>query len=127
MRAYTRNGGDRIVDLVRQATGVDLLDAAVAIRSGQKLEPDTIDTPQAATVRFFMIEPGVIHSISGISAARTSPGVIDLQIHVSPGDRTSEINSSDDRAGLVVAIGATPEEASARADSAAATIQFTTS
>lgn len=126
IETHTRNGGDRIVDLVRQATGVDLIDVAIAIRADQDHQPETIATPQAAAVRFFLTQPGVIRSIAGTYAARSAPGVVDLQLFVRPGDRIGEISSSDDRIGMVVAIGANAAEASARAEDAAAAIQFTT-
>lgn len=124
VETHTRNGGDRIVDLVRLSTGVDLLDVAVAIRSGQHYQPDSLAPSQAAAVRFLIIEPGIVQSVTGADVARRAAGVVDVQLLVGSGDTVNEVSSSDDRVGAVIAIGASPSEASDRAEHAAEAIHF---
>jgi biotin carboxylase len=124
IETHPRNGGDRIVDLVRQATGIDLLDTAIAIRSGLSHKSEPLSRPQAAAMRFFIVEPGVIQAIDGVHTARTAPGVIDIEIQASPGDRITAVNSSNDRPGLVVAIGSSAEEATRRTEKAVSMIRF---
>lgn len=125
VETHTRNGGDHIVDLVRQAYDVDLLDIAIAIRCGQEPPERAGDTPNhAAAIRYFTAPAGTLCGIEGLATARTSPGVVDLHLDVHPSDHIGDITSSGTRIGYVMTIGQTPNEAISLADQAAANVQF---
>jgi biotin carboxylase len=124
VETHTRNGGDHIVDLVRQACDVDLLDIAVTIRCGQEPSPcaSGLVPHRAAAIRYFQAPPGKLLRVDGLATARTSPGVIDLQLSAHPGDTVEGVTSSDSRIGYVMTIGQTPHEAVSLATQAEASL-----
>jgi biotin carboxylase len=112
-----RAPGDFIVDLVDAAYGNHLGALLVDIASGRtaRVAPRA---GRAAAVRFGTAPPGTVLAIDGVEAARAMPGVVHADVVVGPGHRVGELTSSWDRLGEVIATGATPAEAAARAAAA---------
>ncbi len=120
--------GDRIVELIDLAWGVDLCAAYTRLLAGA-----TVDMPFAprrgAAVVFLGPEQGLdrLEDVEGVAQARALPGVVDVQVSAAPGQSLPRWRSSWDRAGNVVATGATPGEAALIAEQAVGLIGFRSS
>jgi biotin carboxylase len=107
IETHSRNGGDHIADLVRLATGFDMLDFAVHARAGLIGEIPAVPAPaRAAAIRYFTPEPGVVCDVFGVGPARYLPGVVDIELDLRRGVTVPAITCSSDRVGYVIAVGA---------------------
>jgi hypothetical protein len=70
--------------------------------------------------------PGLLGSVEGVDAARAVEGVIDVRIYREPGYRLGPLRRGSDRAGAVLAVGASRAQALARARRAAKLVRFDT-
>jgi biotin carboxylase len=106
IETHTRVGGDSIPTLVRNATGVDMLDIAVQWSLGQIGEQLPMpQAPSAAAIRFFTPPPGTVRAICGVERCRSYPGVINLHLPLKVGDMVCAPKNSFDRVGYVVCVG----------------------
>ena len=106
-----RLGGDCITThLVPLSTGVDMVECCIKIALGEKVETK-IKFSKGSAIRYLTCNTGKIRSISGLDDARSLNGVKQVNMVYGMGDIVSEIKSSSDRVGFVVAQGDTPEEA----------------
>ncbi|WP_018685284.1 ATP-grasp domain-containing protein [Actinokineospora enzanensis] len=114
-----RTPGDHIPTLVRNATGVGLLEQYVAMHAGAapRLSPTTT---AASAIRFLTGREGTVRAVDGISEAERVPGVVEVALRVTAGAHTHWPTNSHHRIGHVIAVGTTPAEASARAEAARA-------
>ncbi|PWR12540.1 biotin carboxylase [Micromonospora acroterricola] len=80
----------------------------------------------AAAVEFLLAPPGTVTAVDGLRPAGRVPGVLDVTVGVTVGDRVAEVTSSARRSGQVLAWGADPQEATAAAARAAGEIRITT-
>ncbi|MBE6564074.1 MAG: ATP-grasp domain-containing protein [Ruminococcaceae bacterium] len=113
-----RMGGDCITThLVPLSTGIDMIEATIRIACGEKpdLEPKW---KKGSAIRFLDAPCGVITAIEGADQAETIEGVREICFTKQIGDTVSEIGSSTDRAGFVIAQADTAKEAVAVCDSA---------
>jgi biotin carboxylase len=122
-----RLGGGHDAELCRAALGVDLNGLALAAALGETVEPPT-PVPQVggATTAFLVPPPGELLSLEGVEEAENAEGVIAVRIYRRPGFRFGEFRVGADRAGAVLAVGDSRDEAYERARSAAALIRFQT-
>ena len=106
-----RLGGDCITThLVPLSTGVDMVESCIKIALGE--EPDiAIKFSKGSAIRYLTCDTGRIESITGIDEARLLEGIRQVSIVHDVGDVASEIKSSSDRVGFVVAQGDTPMDA----------------
>jgi biotin carboxylase len=122
-----RLGGGHDAELCRVALGVDLNGAALAAALGEEIAPSTL-APVAkvggACVRFLVAPPGELREVTGVQEAFALEGIRGIRIYRRPGHRFGELRRGADRAGAVLAVGDSREEALARADRAQATITF---
>jgi biotin carboxylase len=126
IETHSRNGGDHIADLVRLATGFDMLDCAVRIRAGLMTTLRPVPQPvRGAAIRYFTPDPGRVHKVYGQQTARYLPGVVDLHLDLAAGDVVRPVSSSDDRVGYVIAVGQDVAEAVRRCDDAADAVTIT--
>jgi len=96
-----RGPGDHIMDLVREATGADLHDAAVALAAGEQVAfPCT--TVAVAAVWFPAPPPGRVTAVDGLETVAAMPSVLSAQVDVRSGDTVLPLRSSLDRVGYVV-------------------------
>jgi biotin carboxylase len=121
-----RVGDGHDAELVRAATGVDLNRLALAAVLGERLEPaEATAQPEprvgGAVTRFLVAPPGVLESVE---VPQGLPGVVQVRIYREPGFVFAPLRRPSDRAGAVLAVAATREEAIMRADVAAERIRF---
>jgi biotin carboxylase len=124
-----RLGGGHDAELCRVALGVDLNGAAIAAAFGETIPSGSI-TPVAkvggACVRFLVPPPGELQEVAGIEEAFALPGVRGIRIYRRKGHRFGEFRRGADRAGAILAVGGSREEALERAAKAEAMIRFET-
>lgn len=121
-----RMGGDCITThLVPLSTGIDMIKATIDISLGEK--PDiTHRVSKGSAIRFFTPHPGKVIEISGIEDAKTFPGITDISVSVNQGDNVTEINSSLDRSGYIIAQGNNALDAIAKCEEAKNKISIVT-
>ena len=118
--------GGQMADVVREGTGVDLLDVAILQAFGEPV-PDALVTPsrsQPLAVRFLTAEPGplpagTVKRISGLERVLACPGVRQAEVYFTVGEEIRPVQVDADRRGYVLAIGETNLEALERAEAAA--------
>ncbi|MEW6715926.1 MAG: ATP-grasp domain-containing protein [Chloroflexota bacterium] len=103
--------------------GVDMVQELAKILLGE--QPNLRSRRlKGAVIRFLFPPSGRVREIRGVREAWTLPGIVDIQIDPQSGSVLPEITSGVERAGYIVATGATREEAIAVADAAERTIVF---
>jgi biotin carboxylase len=122
-----RLGGGHDAELCRVALGVDLNGAALSAALGEEIAPSTL-APVAkvggACVRFLVAPPGELREVTGVQEAFALDGIRGIRIYRRPGHRFGDLRRGADRAGAVLAVGDSRDEALAGADQAEATIRF---
>jgi biotin carboxylase len=122
-----RLGGGHDAELCHAAIGVDLNGAAIDAALGIPVDEDAlIPRPRAggACVRFLVAPRGVLDAVEGFVEAQAAPGVLDVRVYRQPGHRFGPLRQGTDRAGAILATGATRDGALANADAAAERIVF---
>ena len=121
-----RIAAGQMADLVRYATGINLYQVAIAQALGKPVADSLITASdnRPLAIRFFTADPGVlpvgvVESISGLDAVRSSPGVLAADLYFQAGHQIKPVQVDADRSGYVIATGLTAAEALARADHAA--------
>jgi cysteine synthase A len=107
MEINPRLGGGMIPELVRLATGFDILRHVIDVHTGAPIQgdPRALRATGAAAVRFLIPRaPGVVETIRGRDVALSFPGVTRCVLAPTPA-RTGGTESSYDRLGYVVARG----------------------
>ena len=124
-----RLGGGHDAELCRVALGVDLNGAALSAALGEEI-PAAALAPVArvgaACVRFLVPPPGELQAVTGVEEAFGQEGIRGIRIYRRPGHVFGEFRRGADRAGAILAVGESREEALGRAARAEATIQFET-
>ncbi|HEU4965774.1 MAG TPA: ATP-grasp domain-containing protein [Bacilli bacterium] len=118
-----RLAGGMIPELIRHATGIDLLETQ--IRSAVQ-EPQGLAAEYRchAGIRFLIAETsGVLQAIEGVDAARALPGIEQIAVTKQAGAQVQPPQNFSHRLGFVIATGATAEETEARLDAALKQIQ----
>jgi biotin carboxylase len=77
-----------------------------------------------ACVRFLVAPPGELRELTGVQEAFALEGIRGIRIYRRPGHRFGELRRGADRAGAVLAVGDSRQEALERADRAQAMIRF---
>lgn len=98
-----RLGGDNITThLVPLSTGVNMVECCIKIALGEI--PDIKKKwNKGSAIRYFEQHAGVIDSIEGVDKAEEIDGVQQISIVHGVGEEVSEINSSGERMGFVIA------------------------
>jgi biotin carboxylase len=112
MEINPRPGGDHIArDLLVNAFGINLFSAIIDWHFGNPV--DLAPKKHAASAIVFLTakKMGRIKSITGIEDAQRTPGIVKVLIKASIGDPVRPPESSDDRYGYMISVGATPAEA----------------
>jgi biotin carboxylase len=119
-----RMGGDCITThLVPLSTGIDMIEATIRIACGEcpDIEPKF---DGGSAIRYFSVPCGVIASIDGVDDAKKIPGVREISFVKGVGDTVSDIGSSTDRVGFVIASGETASDAMRACECAIAKIKI---
>ena len=77
-----------------------------------------------ACVRFLVPPPGELQEVTGVEEAFAQKGVRGIRIYRRPGHRFGDLRRGADRAGAVLAVGDSRDEALERAAKAEAMIRF---
>ena len=120
-----RMGGDCITThLVPLSTGIDMVEATIDVACGKK--PDIEHKfSKGSAIRFFRTSAGLLKSVEGIEEAEQIPGVREITIVKKIGTMITDIGSSVDRIGFVVAQADSAEEAVRVCEKAVGTIKIT--
>jgi len=123
-----RLGGGHDAELVEAATGVDLNGLALAAALGRAPALEEVTSryqPRVggAVTRFLVAPPGVLESVE---VPQGLPGVLRARIYRQRGYVFTPLRRGSDRAGALLAVGASREEALARAEAAVERIRFVT-
>jgi len=124
-----RLGGGHDAELCRAALGVDLNAAALSAALGEEV-PAAALAPVArvggACVRFLVPPVGELREVTGIEEAFALEGIRGIRIYRRPGHRFGEFRRGADRAGAILAVGDSREQALERAARAEGMIRFET-
>jgi biotin carboxylase len=122
-----RLGGGHDAELCRVALGVDLNGAALSAALGEEVPAASL-APVArvggACVRFLVAPPGELREVTGVEEAFAEDGIRGIRIYRRPGHKFGELRRGADRAGAVLAVGDSREEALERAAKAETMIRF---
>jgi biotin carboxylase len=134
VETHLRPAGDDIPEMIRDTYRVDLIDLLVRRSLGESVldrldcalaEAEKIDE-YAAIWYHSPAATGEVAAVTGVPAAEALPGVVSVEVGKEVGDRlTAEVTDSRQRAVAARAVGATPDEALARARAAAEAVVFT--
>jgi biotin carboxylase len=121
LEVAARLGGGHDAELCQAALGVDLAALAVRAALGHVAAP-VPETERPAVVRFLLGPPGTLAAVDGLDDARQADGVLDAVVYRAPGERIAPVAVGADRAGFVLATGATRTAADQVARAAAGRI-----
>jgi isopentenyl diphosphate isomerase/L-lactate dehydrogenase-like FMN-dependent dehydrogenase/biotin carboxylase len=93
------------------STGVDLMRAAIEIALGQ--EPGNLEPirNKVSIERAIITEPGIVKEIDGLEDALKTPGIAEIFLNVKKGDKVVKPRSNVEKAGHIIAVANTLEEA----------------
>jgi biotin carboxylase len=119
-----RLGGGHDAELVEAALGVSLNDLAISAALGEDVSVPALEPRVGGAVtRFLVPPPGVLESVD---VPDDLEGVLRVRVYREPGFVFTPLRRGADRAGAVLAVGDSREQALARADEAAGRIRFRT-
>lgn len=121
-----RVAGNEITNLVSLSTGIDLLDCQVALSLGREPSYRPTQKKAAASTYFTSQTSGIIKNISGVDLARSTEGVVKLEVYLNKGDHVQTAKSNHDILGTVVVQSSSSAMARRLADTAAIQIRFET-
>jgi biotin carboxylase len=124
-----RLGGGHDAELCEAAIGVDLNGLAIAVTLGEQTSNNLLQASvrrDGACVRFLVAPEGELVSTLGEDEARSVDGVVDVLLYRAPGYVFGPLLRGADRAGAIIAVGQSRDDALARADRAAECIRFQT-
>jgi len=118
--------GGQMSDLVRHATGVDLVDVALRFALGEPV-PDDVARPQfqqPLAIRFLTAEPGPLPTgrvtrIGSLEPVLSAEGVVQADTYLQVGETIRPVRLDGDRRGYVIAVADTNVAALDRAEAAA--------
>ena len=124
-----RLGGGHDAELCRAALRVDLNQLAISAALGEEVRRNRL-APQArvggACIRFLVAEPGQLRAVRGLAEAFDVEGVRGIRIYRKPGHMFEPLRSGSDRAGAILAVGDSAEDALERANRARSLVRFET-
>jgi biotin carboxylase len=128
MEVAARLGGGHDAELVEAVLGVDLNGLALAAALGEPLTRAHVTRGHeerlgGAVTRFLVAPPGVLESVSVPDGLE---GVLRVRIYREPGYVNGPLRRATDRAGALLVVGDTRDEALARAEAAVERIRFVT-
>ncbi|MEP6979059.1 MAG: hypothetical protein ABI948_13485 [Thermoleophilia bacterium] len=121
-----RLGGGHDAELAERVTGFPLNRATIAAALGEDPPPAEAPRAPAAVTRFLVAPPGELRSVTGVEDAEAVEGVEYVRVYRRPGQHIGPLRHGPDRAGAILAVGDTREEAVERAERAAALVRFET-
>jgi biotin carboxylase len=126
MELAARLGGGHDAEVCREALGIDPNELALAAALGEPVSVPEPTPSSGACVRFLVPPEGELVTLDGIEEARAAEGVVDARVYRRPGYVFGPFLRGSDRAGFVLAIGTSRDDALAKADRAADLIRLET-
>jgi biotin carboxylase len=117
-------GGGTPDPIVPHVAGIDMLSEVVRIHAGDTPVDLVPKAEQGCSYRFLTPAPGQLRGVAGLEEVAGWPGVLDCAITVTPGQDIKRVRVGADRAGFVIAAGASRADAVALADRAERLIRF---
>ena len=118
--------GGQMADLVRWATGVDLVEVQLRMALGDELPDELVHArfTQPLAIRFLTAEPGPLPTgrvtrIGPLDKVLAFPGVVQADVYLQVGETIRPVRVDGDRRGYVIATADTNLEALDRAEAAA--------
>jgi biotin carboxylase len=130
MEVAARLGGGHDAELCEAALGVDLNGAAIDAALGTAAPGPWNDQLRGrgavggACVVFLVAPPGRLLAVEGVAAAEALPGIRKVRVYRRAGWAFGPLRRGADRAGAVLAVGDSRDDALERARRAAETIRF---
>jgi S-sulfo-L-cysteine synthase (3-phospho-L-serine-dependent) len=120
-----RLGGGHDAELCAAALGVDLNGLALSAALGEEVDPpEPAQKVGGACVRFLVAREGTLAAARGIEEAEAVEGVRWARVYRRPGHVFGPLRIGSDRAGALLAVGETRDEALGYAADAASRIRF---
>ncbi|MCF2907558.1 ATP-grasp domain-containing protein [Pseudoalteromonas sp. DL2-H2.2] len=132
IETHTRPGGDNIWDLMKIATGVDLMNLSVRQMLGERiLNEIPHDLPKQSFAAIRYAAPSFGHGakltrVEGVAEARSKTGVVDVNILKNIGAEIGPLLHSFDRAASVISKGESLSDALANAATGLEQLEFHT-
>jgi len=120
------SGGWLCTDQVPLSTDIDLVQAAARIALGEELDPESL-RPRSwnpVAVRYFFPPEGRLVAVHGLEELARTEWIHRVELFVEPGEVIAPVTDHTKRAGLVITIGETREEAVSRAQDAVRALRF---
>lgn len=111
-----RCGGGHTPQIAHHASGINEFVEACRMACGMAPTQFTPLHNRGADYRFLVFDPGVVRSVDIPRSPTASDCILDAGVTIQPGQTIFPLHSTSDRAGFLVATGATLEEAVACAD-----------
>jgi biotin carboxylase len=118
--------GGQMADLVRWATGVDLVEVQLRMALGEELPDELVHArfTQPLAIRFLTAQPGPlpagrVRRIGPLDKVLAFPGVVQADVYLQVGETIRPVRLDGDRRGYVIATAETNLEALERAEAAA--------
>ena len=117
-------GGGTPDPIVPWVTGVEMVKEVIRLALGEKPQRLTPRHERGCVYRFLMPKPGHVEEVRGLDNVKTWPNILDAEVLAKPGNEIRPVKTGSDRAGFLIAGGATRQEAIALADRAENAITF---
>lgn len=117
-------GGGTPDPIVTHVSGLDVIAEVIDLHLGRKTLPLGQGVQKGAVYRFLFPPPGHLTRAWGLEAARATPGVADADVLVPQGGEIVPVRVGPDRAGFIIALADTRENALAICDRAERLIHF---
>jgi biotin carboxylase len=122
-----RLGGGHDAELCEAALGVDLNGLALSAALGDRIDLGRLRAREqagGACVRFLVAPVGELVGVRGLDEAEAVEGVRWVRVYRRPGHRFGPLLIGPDRAGALLAVGSSRDEALASAADAASRVRF---
>lgn len=126
--ALRLSGGYLCSHEIPLSTGVDFLGQAIRVVLGEKPAPSELEATfhRGVSQRWLFPDPGRVTAISGVAEVAARPEIAFCEIRVHEGSLISEVQDHPGRAGVVITVADSREEATRSAESAVASIRIET-
>jgi len=124
-----RLGGGHDAELSLAALDVDLNDLAISAALGDEIPLDALTPAEdtavgGACVGFLVAPEGTLDAVTGVDDAESEEGIVWVRVYREPGATLGPLRHGSDRAGAVLAVGRSREEAVAQSARAAGRVRF---
>ena len=123
------SGGYFSSDQIPLATGINIIEIAIRLSLGEKINKDKLffRDQNAVAIRYFFPKPGKITSINNYDTFKNKSWVYKLNLFFGVGDILEKVTDHTKRCGFVITTGNTREEAIERARTVVKDVQILTS